>query len=294
MIKEYRLSMTVLLLLAVIFFFSTKGSSSENAGNDQPSMSSFLNSSLPDTSQPDNEEVAAPDRNPKIVFDIPSPLKNEPEQILVRKGYIVSYNYKNKLPNWVAWHLTADHLDGGAKRPGNGWHEDYDVPEPRAVSSDYKKCGWTRGHMCPAGDNKWDSEAMYESFLYTNCCPQHNDLNTGPWNQIEIACRKWAKQYGDIYIVCGPVLFRQRHQLIGMNEVVVPEAFFKVVLCLHDSQPKGIGFICRNNAGKQKKDLFVNSISQVERVTGMTFFPHLSEKTAAIVKNQANLKDWEP
>ena len=26
--------------------------------------------------------------------------------------------------------------------------------------------------MCPAGDNKWDAEAMYETFLYTNICPQ--------------------------------------------------------------------------------------------------------------------------
>ena len=224
--------------------------------------------------------------------DIVLPLKNVPEQILYRKGYLVSYNKETKLPNWVAWHLTADHVNGEARRPGNGWHEDNDVPLPRATNSDYKKSGWTHGHMCPAGDNRWDAGAMYDSFLYTNCCPQHNDLNTGPWNQIEMSCRRWAEKYGDVFIVCGPILFRQQHQTIGANKVVVPEAFFKVIVCLNGSTPKGIGFICRNTNGRGKKDLFVNSIREVERVTGMTFFPKLPKNLQNVVKNKASLKDW--
>ena len=30
-----------------------------------------------------------------------------PEQILRRTAYVASYNKETKLPNWVAWHLTA-------------------------------------------------------------------------------------------------------------------------------------------------------------------------------------------
>lgn len=224
--------------------------------------------------------------------DFVLPLKKVPEQFLYRKGYMVSYNKENKLPNWVAWHLTANHVDGTVKRPGNGWHEDTDVPSPRATRKDYKKSGWTHGHMCPAGDNRWDAGAMYDSFLYTNCCPQHNDLNTGTWNQIEISCRRWAEKYGDVYIVCGPILFRQQHATIGANKVVVPEAFFKVIVCLNGKTPKGIGFICRNNGEKGKKSLYVNSIRQVERVTGMTFFPNLPKNLSDAVKSKANLEDW--
>ena len=145
--------------------------------------------------------------------------------------------------------------------------------------------------MCPAGDNKWDEEAMYESFLMTNCCPQNPNLNSGVWNQIEISCRRWAEKYGDIYIVCGPILFRQEHQTIGQNKIVVPEAFFKVVLCLN-GEPKGIGFICKNTDGGQKKDLYVNSISEVERITGINFFPNIPEDKVKAVKSKANLKDW--
>jgi len=193
----------------------------------------------------------------------------------------------------VAWHLTGEHTYGDVKRPGNAWHEDLDVPSPRASIADYKGSGWTRGHMCPAGDNKWDGDAMYESFLFTNCCPQNANLNSGTWNQIEISCRRWAETYNDVYIVCGPILFRQEHELIGENKVVVPEAFFKVIVCLNKGQEKGIGFICRNTDGNRKKDLYVNSIRQVERITGMTFFPHLSATVADKVKNEADINDWE-
>lgn len=48
-------------------------------------------------------------------MDLPLPLKSVSEQILYRKGYVVSYNKDTKLPNWVAWHLTADHVDGDVK-----------------------------------------------------------------------------------------------------------------------------------------------------------------------------------
>ena len=129
------------------------------------------------------------------------------------------------------------------------------------------------------------------------CVFRHNKknpppLNSGVWNQIEMSCRRWAEKYGDIYIVCGPILFRQEHETIGPNKVVVPEAFFKVVLCLNDT-PKGIGFICRNTDGSRAKDFYVNSISQVERITGMTFFPNIPKNIEEKVKGQADLKQWE-
>lgn len=248
---------------------------------------------LTDTSATHNIEQISSKKAQSVDIDIPLPLKNTPEQILYRYSYIASYNKITKNPNWVAWHLQPNHTDGTIKRPKNAWHEDLEVPTPRATPADYKGSGWTRGHMCPAGDNKWNSKAMYDTFLFTNCCPQNANLNSGTWNQIEISTRRWAKRWGDLYIVCGPIFLRQEHQTIGKNKVVVPEAFFKVIVCLKKGHEKGIGFICRNTDGNRKKDLFVNSIKQVERITGLTFFPHLTQNVAIKVKNNANLKHWE-
>ena len=231
-------------------------------------------------------------RDTQRFCSLPAPRTDIPSKILHRKGYTVSYNKETMQPNWVAWHLTAEHTDGEWARPsGNAFHEDMEVPSPRASNYDYKGSGWSRGHMCPAGDNRWDADAMYESFLLTNVCPQHERLNSGDWNDIEQEGRRWAKKHGGIFIVCGPIFYRQEHETIGINKIPVPEAFFKVVLCLN-GVPKGIGFICKNTEGNRKTDFYVNTIQQVERITGYRFFPLLPDDIAQDVKGKASLKVW--
>lgn len=223
-------------------------------------------------------------------IEIPKHSKDITEQIIKRKAYTVSYNKDTKCPNWVAWYLSAAHTDGEWAR-SNDFREDYDVPAPRATNDDYRGSKWSRGHMCPAGDNKWDADVMSETFLMSNVCPQDRNLNSGLWNRVEMDCRKWAKKYGGVYIVCGPLYYNKEHELIGYNKVVVPEAFYKVILCL-EGKPKAIGFIVKNNEGTKKKDQYVNSVDEVERITGYDFFPELPDDIENVVEAKANLSDW--
>lgn len=210
--------------------------------------------------------------------------------ILKRTAYSLSYNPELHIPNWVGWRLTAEHADGNYSRDNN-YYEDEEVPSPRATNEDYHGSGWSRGHMCPAGDNKWDSVAMRESNLLTNICPQHASLNSGLWNRIEQDCRKWAKKHGDLYIVCGPVFLNQEHETIGTNKIVVPEAFFKVILCL-TAKPKAIGYIVRNSEGTKKRHQYVNTVDEVERITGIDFFHALPDDVENEVEAHVNLDDW--
>lgn len=225
-----------------------------------------------------------------ISYALPQLLDTIPNQIIKKYSYTLSYNRDTKLPNWVVWHLTAAHTDGPWPRC-KLFYEDEEVPQPRVTIDDYRGSGWTRGHMCPAGDNKWDEKAMYDTFSLINICPQNENLNNGLWNSIENDCRKWARKYGDIYIVCGPVFMNREHETIGANNVVVPEAFFKVVLCLTGT-PKGFGFVVRNTDDTKKKDLNYNSIDDIERITNIDFFPALPDKIEDIVESQCNIKDW--
>lgn len=229
---------------------------------------------------------------PTTQLEIPATTGKSQEIILRRNGYTVSYNKDTRLPNWVAWHLTAAHTKGSNQRKDISFQEDNDVPEPRATDTDYRGSGYDRGHMCPAGDNKWSLPAMEQSFLFTNICPQAPQLNRGDWNELEMACRKWAKQYGDIYIVCGPVLYNKKHKTIGKHKVVVPEAFFKVVLCMTD-KPKAIGFIYKNADGNRPKGDYANSVDEVERITGLDFFPSLPDKVERKVEAECNPDDWD-
>ena len=227
-----------------------------------------------------------------ILYEIPAKLTDRPEQIIKRKGYTTSYNSKTKTPNWVAWHLTKEHTHGSAMRMGMLFTEDTAVEAPRATDKDYYNSRYDRGQMCPAGDCKWDREAMQESFLFTNICPQNHGLNKYEWNDLEILCRDWARKYGSIDIVCGPLYDGIGEQkMIGRNRVWVPEMFFKVVLC-RQGEPKAIGFIYNNEGKKQPMKDAVRSVDEIETFTGIDFFPALDDEIENRIEAQSNLEDW--
>lgn len=228
-------------------------------------------------------------------LELPAPLKGKrSELILHRKGYSVSYNRDWKIPNWVAWELNREKL---IEREGRSdkFLPDPDLPEKEAVTThDYKRTGWDRGHMCPAGDNRWHWKAMQESFYMTNICPQNHNLNRDDWKELEDACRKWAEKEGTIYIVCGPILYNMKHEVIGKeHKIIVPEAFFKVVLCTTSKPAKAIGFIYKNTTGNRPMDAYVNSVDEVERITGIDFFPSLPDHLEKQVEASCNLKLWK-
>lgn len=279
-----------LLLIAVVALCSC-----DLAKNNKALISEAGKALVEELDQKDGEagvcdaSAGAAEADDKLVMQT-SP-KGTPEQILKRTGYVASYNKTTLLPNWVAWHLTAERTEGSAKRSGVDFAEDTEVPEPRATDWDYYNSGYDRGHMCPAADNKWSKKAMEESFLFTNMCPQNGNLNRGDWNEMEMACRKWAKKYGDLYIVCGPILYKGKHKTIGKNKVVVPEAFFKVVLRTGDN-PQAIGFIYKNTSGNRPKDSYVNTVDEVERITGIDFFPSLPDDVEKKVEAECDLGLW--
>lgn len=223
----------------------------------------------------------------------PAPLQNVSETILYRKGYTVSYNKDWNLPNWVAWELNTEKLVERESRT-NKFLPDPDLPESEAVTThDYTGSGWDRGHMCPAGDSRWHWRAMRESFYMTNICPQHHNLNRGDWKELEEDCRRWAQEEGSIYICCGPILYRGEHRTIGReHRVVVPDAFFKVVLCTNSQPPRAIGFIYKNTAGNHPLDSYVNTVDEVERITGIDFFPALPDDVEQMVESQADIGLW--
>lgn len=221
-------------------------------------------------------------------MELPASLKGKrSEYILKRKGYTASFNREWNLPNWVAWELNKDKL---VEREGRSdkFLPDPDLSEAEAVTTDdYKRSGWDRGHMCPAGDNRWHWKAMQESFYMTNICPQDHNLNRGDWKELEEKCRRWAEKEGSIYIVCGPILYNRKHQVIGKeHRIIVPEAFFKVVLSLNGKQPKAAGFIFKNSSGNRKLESYLNTVDEVERITGIDFFHRLPDDIEEAVESK--------
>ena len=140
-------------------------------------------------------------------LEIPQTPQGVSERILEKTNYTVSFNKKHNIPNWVAWHITADELVERESRT-NDFQPDPQLSSRDAVTTqDYVGSGYDRGHMCPAADNRYHWKAMNECFYMTNMCPQDHHLNTGLWNDLEQQCRRMVSSRDGVYVVCGPILY---------------------------------------------------------------------------------------
>jgi endonuclease G len=203
-------------------------------------------------------------------------MKQKQGQIIQRTGYTLSYDAKNKTPQWVAWELTKEETRGNEER-STEFFPDPDVIGTKVVTYDYSHSGYDRGHMAPAGDMKWNKKAMEESFYMTNICPQDHNLNTEDWNDLEMKSREWARRYGKVYIVCGPIYTGKRNEYIGEHRVKVPDAFFKVILINDSRKQCALGFYFENEAGERPLKEYIVSVDKIEKMTGMDFFSALPD-----------------
>ena len=226
--------------------------------------------------------------------EMPGKMRGVPERIIEHTGYTLSFNREHNNPNWVAWELTAEESEGTLPR-SNDFEADPDVPAPHQVSTDdYRGSGYDRGHMVPAADMKWSSKAMRECFYMSNMCPQDHSLNSGAWNTLENACRRWAKKEGAVYIVCGPVYKSAKPKTIGRAlRISVPDGFFKVVLSLNEGKEKAIGFYYANRDGKQPMHETTTSVDEIEALTGIDFFVNIPDRLERRIEAEYSLKKWQ-
>lgn len=219
------------------------------------------------------------------------PAFTEEEDIICHIGYTTSYNHTTLVPDWVAYELTDVEVAGELPR-SDAFAQDEMCKGRQADLSDYRGSGWDRGHMAPAADMKWSEQAMLESFLLTNMCPQDHTCNAGCWEKTEKMGRRIAKQYGKVYIVCGPVFTTHQYGTIGANKVAVPDAFFKAFLIESEGNYAAIGFMMENSSEKQELKASSMSVDELEKLIGRDLFPNLPDEIENEIESKIMKKYW--
>lgn len=246
----------------------------------------------------ERQRIEAPEeglsQTPYENLEQPAQLTKVSEMIMFKSQFIISYNVQTLCPNYVCWSLNSQRANGKVQRT-NKFYADNAMGESSKVDFyDYNGSGYDRGHMCPAGDNKNTQKAMEESFMMTNICPQNHDLNTGAWNDLEVQCRSWAKNYGTLYICCGPIFDSKTPKTIGQRKkmkIAVPDRFFKVILTM-GRVPKAIGFIYPNEPCNGDMREYAVSVDKVEKETSMDFFYQLEDKQEKELEKVCNPGAW--
>ena len=148
---------------------------------------------------------------------------------LCYEAFAVLHNGESKTPVYVVQRLNRAAIDDADEKRTNKFFADARLPRSeRAELDDYKRSGYSRGHMAPAGDMP-TAQAMAQSFSLANMVPQSAKQNGGPWARIEKDTRSYAQRAkGDVYVFTGPV-FDANSGTIGDGQVRVPSHLYKLV-----------------------------------------------------------------
>lgn len=227
------------------------------------------------------------------LLSLASPLASSPldDQLISRKNYTLSYNEEHEVANWVAYPLGLAQMRSCVSR-ANSFKVDPLITTGSATLLDYKNSGYDRGHLLAAGDMKFDKEAMKDTFFMSNMTPQPAKFNRGRWGMLENLVRAWAIKYEKIWIVTGPVL-KQNLPQIGYSKVSIPFEYFKAIIRLEGNSYKGIAFLMNTDVPYPDLNTYSLSINQVEDISGVDFFPFLSDEIEEEIESEMNLNDWD-
>ncbi|MDI1488924.1 MAG: nuclease [Ramalina farinacea] len=207
-----------------------------------------------------------------------------------------AFDRRTRNPLWVAEHITPASLSANnADRKHSYFVEDESVPAKfRAKLKDYARSGYDRGHQVPAADAKWSQEALDQTFLLTNMCPQVGDgFNRDYWAHFEDFCRRLAATYPSVRIVTGPLYLPKRdpddgkwrvsYEVIGSPpNVAVPTHFYKVIFAEDGTTGGNVSmgaFVLPNAPIANDKPLrdFEVPVDAIERASGLEFASKLPE-----------------
>lgn len=211
-------------------------------------------------------------------------------QIIHHQNYSLSYSESHEQAEWVAYELKASHLSStNHKRPY--FEIDKTVKTGAAHWRNYKKSGYDKGHLCPAGDRRFTKEAHDETFFTSNISPQEHQFNAGVWNRLEQKVRYWAKKNDGIFVVTGGIL-EDDLKTIGEEDVAVPNQFYKVILDNTKGKTKVLAFLMDHKDSDLPLYKFVVSVDEVEALTGIDFFSELVDSIEDKLEASSDYKRW--
>jgi len=251
------------------------------------------------------EPQPEPGANRNIRFGMPGLASKDPKDreafLIEREQYVLSYNGKTRTPNWVSWGLKKDDI-GKAKRGPFSPNPLLPKGFAKVTSHVYDGSGFDRGHMCPAQDRSATQRDMEATFYMTNVVPQSPHSNQRGWERLEDYSRHLTKDGHVLSICCGPAGKggegkEGRKEEIGKGgvEVIVPAKLWKVILVLPEEgadptkRTRSIAIIMPND---QSVDYdwtkYRVSVDEVEKLTGLKFWPLIPEETAKALKEKVD------
>ena len=229
------------------------------------------------------------------------------------RNFTVCFSEEHHVPMWVAAPLHSMFKGSGRHE---AWGADPKIPKSIQYSSSSTGSGCNKGHMLGSADRNHSVATNQQVFVYSNIAPQLGaGFNTGGggWNIVEDFV---DKQYcaDTLYAVIGCYFDRftdgygmtatpKTISFGGRNDVSMPTMFYYALIrtkrgnsgkslknCTSD-EIKCAAFVRTHTndlKGQAVTSREMMSISDLERITGVTYFPNVPNAP----KNTFKASDW--
>ena len=219
-------------------------------------------------------------------------------RILRNHGFTVGYSDLRGNPLWVMYALTPVPADAPHLKRPSRFETDWRSLS-RIGHDDYARSGYDRGHNAPnyAMSRLNGSAGQADSFLMTNISPQKTLLNQKLWQRLEeIEISFFAKNFGKVWVITGPIFGQNSQRLSTSWRVEVPTAFYKIYVTEPTpTRPMlALAFVVPQTVkGKEPLTQFVTRIKDVEAQTGLNFLVDLDDKTETYLEGTIDVDSWQ-
>ena len=146
------------------------------------------------------------------------------QQLIHRSIFDVCYSESKQQPLWLEYEVECN--EGGFSRQGLNFTKDTQFSGVTSNNQDYYKNVWDKGHLAPAADFNCNYEKLTATFSFLNCALQHENLNRGPWKDLEKYERALSREYK---VNVRIELEFDANSLLLRSGALVPSYFVKIL-----------------------------------------------------------------
>jgi endonuclease G len=212
--------------------------------------------------------------------------------VLNRLGYVLGFDLERKLPRWVAYSIGP--TEQRVPRTQKFLADPAIAFDKQASVSDYREPRYDRGHMISPADLFFKGPVtVQEAFYMSTVTPQTPWLNRRLWRDLEVRVREAVQsRQQPAFVIAGPLFIEPKDdphfefETIGDGRIPVPTHFFRIMAMTKADQGVETFCLIAPNAKEGKIELseYIVSIDEIEKKSGLTFFPLLDPQVAAKIK----------
>lgn len=230
-----------------------------------------------------------------VMLGIPEDSDNSDDYPIKRDQYVISYNPILNAANWASWHVYSKWY-GPHDQVTSFKHDKGLPPEFKRIKHKYySNSGYEKGHLVASNERSNTHRNNVSTFFYTNAVPQREDLNQGPWKELELQCKALCiKEKKQLFIIAGGIYDSNRK--LG-NTVSIPSFCYKIIVMLNkDEEVKDIkrstqviAVIMPNKIGIKHTawKSYITTIDNIETATGYDFLSNVPDQIETYLEKRS-------